>query len=222
MVSMPRDYNGYKNCISRLGLPEKYEAKIAKFSSFDFENEFDFRKSIKSAASGFCQDLEFDNFGSRDDIHKKAYIVTGVYSEGQFKNSSSPKMPNSKSSSDIHSEFQSGFQTTILYIFGGFLVMAVVMLSIFFICVRLNRDIIPDKHVAEIHIKRDVPLSAPATQTQVPYQNTQPTVQYTGQSTSPALASTSAAPPSYHEVRQEYSNVPPSMGNPYSGKGPYQ
>lgn len=210
LVSPTRDHDGYKNCITRIGLPENYEPVIANLSSFDFKNDIDFRNSIKSAATKICFDLEFENFGSRDDITIKAYKVTGVYTNGQLNNISRPKTPNSESISDIHSNFQSSFQTTVLYMFGGFVIMVALIFSIVFICIRLNRDVLPDKHVAEIHIKRDEPMA------QVQNQIVQPTVQYTF---SPALSDNSAAPPSYHEVRQEYSNAPPSIGNPYSGKG---
>lgn len=213
LVSPTRDHDGYKNCISRIGLPENYEPNIANLSSFDFKNDIDFRNSIKSAATKICFDLEFENFDNRDDITKKAYKVTGLYTNGQVKNISRPKDEIEEIHSDNNSDFESSFQTTVVYMFGGFVIMVALIFSIVFICIRLNSDVLSDKHVAEINIKRNEPM------TQVQNQTVQPTVQYTF---SPALSANNDAPPSYHEVGQEYSKVPSSMVNPYSGKGPNQ
>ena len=43
-----------------------------------FLNDYDFRKSISSAASSVCSDLNHDSFFDRDDITLKTYSINSL------------------------------------------------------------------------------------------------------------------------------------------------
>ena len=202
------NYNGYKTCISKLGIPESYEAAVAKLGSHSFTNDYEFRKAIRSAATSLCKDLNFENFHAPNDTVVKSYKVTSVYTSDELETS---KMSESNYS-NTHTETESSFFTYGFYVFWGFILMVVIMLSVFFLCFRLNRDVIPNKH--ELHITRDLPHEPLSIlQMQENSQNYLSPIDYNFQQISLSL-SANIAPPSYYEANQGY-----SVANSYTDIG---
>lgn len=216
----PFDYNGYKNCISHLGLPEEYESKIANFLSSAFNNNIDFRESIKYAAFKVCSDLNFDNFTVSNDIPFKSYKVTGLYSSDDFKkpSKSSGNYKPFSSNNEPPSNLKSATDYSVpIILFIGFFGCIILLSAIIAGFIKFNRKNIPDKlrdgseSAAQINIYPDhYPNAAqPAGHGHTQTQSIPPILSLS--------SSNEAAPPPYHEVGQGYPSIPPTRAE----KGPY-
>lgn len=178
------EYLEYRNCISDLSIPESYDKIIASLYKYNFNTRSEFRNVIKSATKKICSDIENSHAYELDDITRKTYRVAGKFPFGDFKKSSKSilirRVRNntgirSKATGKNKAVYSRGNKTVYngskfsssgsgisqnnytKFIVCGILIIIILGFIIFINFLRINRNVVPDKLISEIHIEKDAP-----------------------------------------------------------------